>query len=276
MTDHRPLDELGELASAHLDGVSTAEEAARVDADPEIQARMTAMGRIRQVMATPPPHSRQHREGAIAAALAAYDEEANPTPDVTPVTSRTWGRTPIVWRVVGVAAAVALLFAVVPMVASLLPSSNDTSQTAAPETTAPPIADDALSGPAAESSPESSTTAPAPTPPDPATTPRVASPSPDPTTVALPLPALGTFPTDAAVGEAVDTLTLQSTSVPWYASLPDPTSCVDELLSGLPPGAVAQLAATAVVAEQKVAVVAWAEDVRITGGDCSTVRVQNR
>ncbi len=277
MTDQHPFDPLDDLASAHLDGASTPEEAARVDVDPEIQARIVAMGRIREVMATPPPHPREARERAINAALAAYDEEANPAIAVTPVTSRAWGRTPIVWRVVGVAAAVALVVALVPMVASFLPSASDGSQTAAPQLTSPPTTGRALSESAPGSSPATNNGAGSSAiPPSPVTTVPAVDALPPTATTIFDIADLGTFPNDAAVVDAVRTLPLQSRSVPSYASLPDPTSCIDELLNGLPPGSVAQLAANATVAEQEVGVVARAEDVRIAGGDCTNVRVLTR
>ena len=64
MTDHDPLDD---LASAHLDGVTTPEEAARVAADPELVARVEALRAVRAAVASSPAADPDRREQAIAA-----------------------------------------------------------------------------------------------------------------------------------------------------------------------------------------------------------------
>jgi hypothetical protein len=82
MTDpHDPLqpDAIDELASAHLDGQTTASEAARIAADPVLLARVADLAAVRAAVQLddggPPDEGR--REDAIAAALAAFDEVAS-------------------------------------------------------------------------------------------------------------------------------------------------------------------------------------------------------
>lgn len=80
MTDsHDPnqLDPLDELASAHLDGQTTAAEAAQVDADAALAARVAALAAVRAaVRADLPPVDASRREATIAAALDAFDDDA--------------------------------------------------------------------------------------------------------------------------------------------------------------------------------------------------------
>ena len=76
---------LDELASAHLDGVTTPEEAARVAADPALQARVEALRRVRAAVSEAPPADPVARDAAIAAALTAFGEE----PDA-PAPRRSW------------------------------------------------------------------------------------------------------------------------------------------------------------------------------------------
>ena len=62
--------ELDELASAYLDGETTAEEAALVESDPRLQARVEELRAVRALMATPvEPPSDEVRDQMIAQAL---------------------------------------------------------------------------------------------------------------------------------------------------------------------------------------------------------------
>ena len=66
-----------ELASAHLDGATTPEEAARVAADPALQARVEELRRIRDAVAEVPSVDPARRDAAIAAALAAFADDGS-------------------------------------------------------------------------------------------------------------------------------------------------------------------------------------------------------
>lgn len=69
-----------ELVSAVLDGEATAEEAARVHADPELRRRLEAFRGVAAAVAAPPPNSSvDQREVLLAAALGAA---AEPEPEV--------------------------------------------------------------------------------------------------------------------------------------------------------------------------------------------------
>jgi hypothetical protein len=144
MTEPHDLDE---LASAHLDGATTADEAARIAADPALQARVEALRAVRSALRAPaaePPEDA--REAAIAAALAAYDDDdgqAAGGPDrsvVTPLPPRR-GLSPTAIRVVGAAAVVALLALAVPL---LLRSADDDDTATSFEATGEAISDGAL------------------------------------------------------------------------------------------------------------------------------------
>ena len=68
MTEH---DDRDELLSAHLDGATTGEEAARIAADPELMARLAALRDAAALVAAPvEPASDDERDAAIAAAVA--------------------------------------------------------------------------------------------------------------------------------------------------------------------------------------------------------------
>jgi hypothetical protein len=143
MTDHHlpdpDADDLDALASAHLDGATSAEEAARVAGDPALQARVEELRAVREAVAALPPVDTARREVAIAAALAAFAEDgaaASASPPLAPVTSLatvTARRRPSptrVMRVVGAAAAVVLLAALVPLLGKLGGSDDDAASTA--------------------------------------------------------------------------------------------------------------------------------------------------
>jgi hypothetical protein len=79
MTDHHD-DPRDELASAHLDGLTTRAEARRVESEPELQRRVDALRAARTALrADDVPVDPDRREQAMAAALAAFAEE--PTAD---------------------------------------------------------------------------------------------------------------------------------------------------------------------------------------------------
>jgi hypothetical protein len=123
-----------ELASALLDGESSAEEAARVAADPELAARVAAFEEVRSMLRAEVPSDPARRDAAVAAALAAFDEEADAAGlgrgAVTPISAARRGR--LRWaQAVGVAAAAVLVAAVVPM---LLDGDGGGEDTATPET----------------------------------------------------------------------------------------------------------------------------------------------
>lgn len=132
MTDsHDPLDE---LASAHLDGDTGPQEAARIAADPALADRVAVFGEIReQLRAGGPQVDDLQREQAIAAALDAFDEagaaarSADGAEPAVPLASRSRALRTIRW--VGVAAAVALLALAVPLLDRLDSGSSDQAAT---------------------------------------------------------------------------------------------------------------------------------------------------
>lgn len=142
MTDPTdPLDpDLDDLASAHLDGLTTAAEAARIAADPELTLRVAQMGAVREaVRATGGPVDEARREQAVAAALAAYDaidapgaEAGARTPDlaVPPRLDDRRRQAQRRLRLAGAAAAIALLALAVPLL-SRMGSDDDDADVAA-------------------------------------------------------------------------------------------------------------------------------------------------
>jgi hypothetical protein len=127
MTDPT-FDPRDELASAQLDGELTAEEAARATGDPEVARRLTAFDAVRTAVRADVPVDGGRRDAAVAAALAAFDDAAveGPGGSLTPISAARSGR--LRWaKAVGVAAAVALLAAVAPL---LLDGDDDADTTA--------------------------------------------------------------------------------------------------------------------------------------------------
>ena len=124
MTDHHDPDD---LASAHLDRATTPDEAARIAADPVLQARVDALRAVRAAVQQPVDADPEAREAALAAALAAFDEELAPSvarpATVTPIIPRR-GLSPTARRVLGAAAVVAVLALLVPLLAQ---STDDDS-----------------------------------------------------------------------------------------------------------------------------------------------------
>jgi hypothetical protein len=81
---HRPPagdpESVDELISAYLDGEATADEVARVDADPALLARVTELRTVVSAVAGPvDPPTAEVREAHIAAAVAAAGAPAEPT-----------------------------------------------------------------------------------------------------------------------------------------------------------------------------------------------------
>ncbi len=248
MTHHDPLDD---LASAHLDGATTPEEAARVQADPSLSARVEALRLVRTAMAATAPPDGGRREQAIAAALMAYDEDRTVTP-LTPVASRHRGPAQRSWRVASVAAAVAALAALVPLLASLSSGSDDSAKTAAPEDSRtaqlPSAAVDAEAGLQASST----------------------------TMATRENRSLGSFASDEALVRAIPDTSADATPGEAFSAGLDSNDCVATLLAELDPAALPATAATATVAGKPVVLVITIDEVRITGGDCTDVRILSR
>ena len=253
MTHHDPLDD---LASAHLDGATTPEEAARVQADPSLSARVEALRLVRTAMAATAPPDGGRREQAIAAALMAYDEDRTVTP-LTPVVSRHRGPAQRSWRVASVAAAVAALAALVPLLASLSSGSDDSANTAASGGTAledsrtaqlPSAAVDAEAGLQASST----------------------------TMATRENRSLGSFASDEALVRAIPDTSADATPGEAFSAGLDSNDCVATLLAELDPAALPATAATATVAGKPVVLVITIDEVRITGGDCTDVRILSR
>ena len=140
MTD-RPDDPRDELASAHLDGLTTPEEAERVAADPDLQHRVAALRAVQEaVRSGTTVVDAGRREQAIAAALAAFAEDhagsdepgaGAPVGDLAAVAARRSERATRWRRVLGVAAAAVVLALSVPVLGSL--GSDDDSEDLATE-----------------------------------------------------------------------------------------------------------------------------------------------
>jgi hypothetical protein len=111
MTDQQPSGYRrpdDELVSAVLDGEATPEERARVEADPELSARLTEFTAVRDAVAEPvAPPSDATRERAIAAAKVAVRHHGEPSGTVRPLRRRS--RSSDVPRFLAVAAAVLLV-----------------------------------------------------------------------------------------------------------------------------------------------------------------------
>ena len=117
-------DPLDELASAYIDGEASPAEVARVDADPELQARVAGLRTVAAAVAQPVHPSRAEvRDAAIAAALAAAPARTARTEpiEVTDLARvrdrRRHGRTRP-WAL-SVAAAVLVALAAIPLLAGL-------------------------------------------------------------------------------------------------------------------------------------------------------------
>ena len=129
-----PLDPLDELASAHLDGATSPDEATRVTADPDVAARVERLAGAREALraTADEPVDAVRRDAAIAAALSAFAEveAASGAPAVTvplvrPHRSRPRART---LQLIGIAAAAVALALTVPVLDRL--GSDDRDDTA--------------------------------------------------------------------------------------------------------------------------------------------------
>jgi hypothetical protein len=103
-----------ELASAFLDGEATAAEAARVDADPVLLARVEELRGVREAVSTAVGHvDPARRDAAIAAALAGAQTDELAVVRARRVTSTRW------LKIASAAAALALLAGGTSVVAGL-------------------------------------------------------------------------------------------------------------------------------------------------------------
>lgn len=130
MTDHH--DPLDDLASAHVDGRTTAAEAARIDADPELIARVARLRDAREALQhlADAPVDPARKEAAIHAALAAFDADATaarPAPADASAVPVLADRRRVRRRLqlVGIAAAVALFALALPLLGRLDPGNDD-------------------------------------------------------------------------------------------------------------------------------------------------------
>jgi hypothetical protein len=132
-----PLDPLDDIASAVLDGIATPEETARARTDPQVAARVGELRASRDALRASldavvgDEVDGAQREQAIAAALAAYDDESTlahrsqeALPPVTLARRRVGMAAPRTW-LIGIAAAVALLALAVPLLGGLSGNSDD-------------------------------------------------------------------------------------------------------------------------------------------------------
>jgi hypothetical protein len=127
MSDHPTLDpddRLDELASAYLDGVATAHEAAEVERDPRLLARVESLRRAAEAVATDVPSPPDtDRDQAIARAVAAFEPESAARPPVDLAAERTRRRSR---RGLWVASAAAALLALVAGVSLLRQDDGST------------------------------------------------------------------------------------------------------------------------------------------------------
>jgi negative regulator of sigma E activity len=135
MTDPTPHPD-DELVSAYLDGEASAEEIARVDADPALRTRLAAFRQVRAAVGAPvEAPAAADRDRAVARALEAGVRR--PVADLDDARARRARRRSRWVPVASVAAAVLLLLAAVPLLSRLGEDSNDDlAATAAATTTA--------------------------------------------------------------------------------------------------------------------------------------------
>jgi hypothetical protein len=123
MTDPHDFDE---LASAHLDGVTSPEEAARVEANPALLARVEELRAVRAALGEVPAVDATRRDAAITAALAAFEEDGagrGAVALVTPLAARRLSPTTV--RVLSAAAVVAILALLVPLLSGIDGGDDD-------------------------------------------------------------------------------------------------------------------------------------------------------
>ncbi|MGI8873062.1 MAG: hypothetical protein ACR2KP_01790 [Egibacteraceae bacterium] len=135
MTDDHTLDE---LASAHLDGVTSAAEEALIRGNPELLARVEQLRAARTAVHEEPAADPARREQAIAAALSAFDELQAAAGEVVPDAVRVrkrWGaawrnRRPVGLGLVGAVAAVVAVAVLVPVLTRDEPARQVASEDA--------------------------------------------------------------------------------------------------------------------------------------------------
>ena len=64
MTDDETPDPLDDLASAHLDGLTSPDDAARIEGDPALAERVAAFGEVRELLRAPVAIDARRREAA--------------------------------------------------------------------------------------------------------------------------------------------------------------------------------------------------------------------
>jgi hypothetical protein len=135
MTDPgRPSDDFDELASAYLDGEVTPGERARVEADPDLLARVSELRAVRSALAAPlvQPDARV-RERVLASARAEAVASPGTGPSREPVVPIGRRRSRNAMAVIGAVAAGVIAVAVV-AVAVTRPSSHDSTSSASIDT----------------------------------------------------------------------------------------------------------------------------------------------
>jgi hypothetical protein len=151
----RPSDDVDELASAYVDGEATPGERARVEADPDLVARVSELRAVRSALAAPlvQPDARvRERVLAAARAEAVVSTGGGPSPGVVVAIGQRRSRR--MMAVIGAVAAGVIAVALVAVVATR-PSSHDSSSSASIDTRSR----DAATTVAAPAEPAASTTA---------------------------------------------------------------------------------------------------------------------
>jgi hypothetical protein len=158
-------DALDELASAYLDGEATAAEAARVESDPGLQARVAALRAVAEAVGAPPPAPPGAADAAVARAVAVGDEVFGPATvaSLKHHRDRRQPRRTALW-VATAAAAVALVAIGVPLLGQRSSpeedaAGGDDAETAA-ELAEEPLAGEGDAGGSPTSAPLASTTVP--------------------------------------------------------------------------------------------------------------------
>jgi hypothetical protein len=132
MNDPSPFDE---LLSAHLDGETDADEAARIGADPSAPARAQALRAASEAIGAPvEPPPATVRDAAVAAALAAAPSAVSTEPTVRSLDDARRARQRRQLRVLSAAAAVLVAALAVPL---LLANSDDDDAGVAGDVAAP-------------------------------------------------------------------------------------------------------------------------------------------
>lgn len=157
-SDAHPTDD--EVASAALDGETTPEERARVEAEPELADRVATFGRVRDHLAVGDPPAGV-LDGAVDAALGAFDARhgrAEAAAGTGGVRHLDQGRARRFQQVgLGAAAAAIVVLALVGLTQLDTGGDDDTTTAVAADEEAGDDADDASAGASAEDAPEGDT-----------------------------------------------------------------------------------------------------------------------